>query len=71
MKTLSPLTRIVSDLGLPVFRGWLLVYGVVGAQMGWVLRPFIGTPDLPFTWFRPREGNILEGIFNAVRLLFS
>jgi hypothetical protein len=25
--------------------------------MSWVLRPFIGNPDLPFTWFRARESN--------------
>jgi hypothetical protein len=60
-----------SDLGLTVFRGWLVVYGVVGAQMGWVLRPFIGTPELPFTWFRERESNFLEGVFTALRQLFS
>jgi len=56
---------------LHVFRGWLVVYGVVGAQMGWVLRPFIGSPDLPFTWFREREGNFLEGLFGALLRLFS
>ncbi len=57
--------------GLLVFRGWLVVYGVVGAQMGWVLRPFIGSPDLPFTWFREREGNFLQGLFDAIASLFS
>jgi hypothetical protein len=60
-----------SDMGLIVFRGWLVVYGVVGAQMGWVLRPFVGSPDLPFTLFRERESNFLEGFFNALLRLFS
>ncbi len=50
-----------------VFSLWTFTFGVVGAQMGWVLRPFIGAPDRPFEWFRPRESNILEAIFQAVR----
>ena len=35
-----------------VFRIWIIVFGLVGAQMAWVLRPFIGTPGQAFTWFR-------------------
>jgi hypothetical protein len=31
---------------------WLLTYGFVGIQMSWVLRPFIGDPSLPTTFFR-------------------
>jgi len=50
-----------------VFRIWVLVFGLVGAQMGWVLRPFIGDPNLPFQWFRSREGNF----FQAVAAAFS
>ncbi|MBY0460445.1 MAG: hypothetical protein K2V38_24275, partial [Gemmataceae bacterium] len=32
--------------------GWLCVYAFVGIQMGWTLRPFIGQPDRPVTFFR-------------------
>ena len=28
----------------------MVVFGLVGAQMGWVLRPFIGNPNQPFQW---------------------
>ncbi len=31
---------------------WLLLYGFVGIQMGWMLRPFIGTPGKPVAFFR-------------------
>ncbi|HEX4610294.1 MAG TPA: hypothetical protein VH092_19040 [Urbifossiella sp.] len=31
---------------------WLGVYAFVGVQMGWVLRPFIGQPGRPVTFFR-------------------
>jgi hypothetical protein len=51
-----------------VFRVWLLIYGVVGTQMGWVLRPFIGNPDLPFTWFRHhRESNVFGALADLLR----
>ncbi len=54
-----------------VFRCWLLVFGLVGAQMSWVLRPFIGNPSQPFAWFRPRESNFFEAVGRAVlSLLF-
>jgi len=32
--------------------GWLLAYAFVGIQMGWMLRPFVGTPGAPVTFFR-------------------
>jgi hypothetical protein len=67
----SPIQAHRGDLGEQVFRGWLVVYGIVGAQMGWILRPFIGTSELPFEWFRARESDFLSGVLNALRQLFS
>ncbi len=34
--------------------------------MSWVLRPFIGNPDMPFTLFRAREGNFFADVFAAL-----
>ncbi len=31
---------------------WLLMYAFVGIQMGWTLRPFIGSPGMAVTFFR-------------------
>lgn len=53
-----------------VFRIWVLVFGLVGAQMGWILRPFIGDPNLPFQWFRSREGNFFQAVAAAFGNLF-
>jgi hypothetical protein len=53
-----------------VFRVWLVVFGLVGAQMGWVLRPFLGTPERAFAWFRPRESNFFEAILYTLQHLF-
>lgn len=54
-----------------IFRVWLIVFGLVGAQMGWVLRPFIGNPNTPFTWFRSRQSNFFEAVLQTIGSLFS
>jgi hypothetical protein len=53
-----------------VFRTWVVVFALVGAQMSWVLRPFIGDPETPFAWFRPRGSNFFSAVFNALTNLF-
>jgi hypothetical protein len=54
-----------------IFVVWILVFGIVGAQSGWILRPFVGSPDLPFTWFRPKQGSFFEGAGTSLRMLFG
>ena len=54
-----------------VFRIWILVFGLVGAQMAWVLRPFLGSPHNVFTWFRPRTSNFFEAVVHAIQHLFK
>ena len=49
-----------------VFSIWIMVFGLVGAQMGWVLRPFIGSPDQPFEFFRARNSNFFEAVWNIL-----
>ena len=50
---------------------WLIVFALVGAQMSWVLRPFIGSPNVEFSWFRPRGSSFFEAVSKAVRMLFN
>jgi hypothetical protein len=54
-----------------IFQTWVLVFGLVGMQMAWLLRPFIGTPDKPFEWFRPRGGNFFEAVYTQATKLFG
>jgi hypothetical protein len=54
-----------------VFNCWVILFAVVGTQMGWVMRPFLGNPALPFTWFRERESNFFEAVVGALSALFS
>ncbi len=48
-----------------ILRFWLCLYGFVGSQLGWTLRPFFGSPG-EFQLFRPREGNFLVGVWHAL-----
>jgi hypothetical protein len=62
---------LLGDHVKTVFRCWAILFGLVGAQMGWVLRPFIGSPNQPFSWFRPRQSNFFENIITTISALFG
>jgi hypothetical protein len=50
-----------------LLRVWIVLYAFVGIQMGWNLRPFIGSPDEPVRFFR--EG-AWENAYLAVGRMF-
>jgi hypothetical protein len=52
-----------------IFRIWILLFGLVGAQMSWILRPFIGSGH-EFALFRPRGSNFFEAVFHHLTNLF-
>jgi hypothetical protein len=54
-----------------VFRAWLVIYALVGSQMAWILRPFIGADGLEFALFRPREGSFFRGVIDAIARFFG
>lgn len=45
---------------------WLMLYGFVGAQLAWTLRPFFGIPNEPFALFRPIEGSFAESVIQMI-----
>jgi hypothetical protein len=49
-----------------LFQVWVSIFAVVGMQMAWVLRPLIGDPSQPFTWFRPRESNFFQSVLQTL-----
>jgi len=53
-----------------VFNIWVIIFGLVGAQMGWILRPFVGDPKLKFAWFRPRASNFFVDVVEKIKDLF-
>lgn len=48
-----------------LFLAWLVLYGFVGVQLAWTLRPFVGSPGEPFQLFRERHGNVVESILHS------
>lgn len=38
-----------------LLRIWFVLYAFVGIQMGWNLRPFVGSPDAPVRFYRSSE----------------
>ncbi len=54
-----------------VFTIWTFVFALVGAQMSWVLRPFIGSSAIPFEWIRQRESNFFLAVMGALNKLFN
>lgn len=53
-----------------IFRCWVVVFALVGSQMSWVLRPFIGKAGEEFTLFGSRESNFFQEVWKAVQSLF-
>ena len=69
------LRRIVDD-ALVVRRvlfAWLLAQGLVGAELSWLLRPFLGKPHLPPTFIRAEafDGNFFEEVGRLLGRVFG
>ncbi|MEA3403406.1 MAG: hypothetical protein U9R79_19345 [Armatimonadota bacterium] len=51
----SPIVRML--------KWWVVLYAVVGAQMGWLLRPFFNATDV---FIRPRSGNFFVAVLRTL-----
>jgi hypothetical protein len=63
--------RVLARHVRSVFKAWVMIFALVGAQMSWVLRPFVGDPKLRFQWFRPRQANFFEAIWQTLQSLLG
>src|SRR5690348_11403017 len=54
---------------LTIMRAWALLFGFVGIQLAWRLRPFIGDRNQPFQVFGQYQGNFYAAIIYAVNKL--
>jgi hypothetical protein len=50
---------------------WILLFGFVGTQLAWTLRPFFGSPGKPFELFRDIEGTFYSDILGTLGSLFG
>lgn len=51
-----------------LYGAWILAFAVVGCQLSWILRPFVGSPFYPVVFMRPEclERNFYEFVFTEV-----
>ena len=56
-----------------VMLAWLAANLFLGAQISWLLRPFVGWPGLPVEFLRANafQGNFYETVFLALKHLFT
>ena len=56
-----------------VLLGWLSGNFLLGSQLAWVLRPFIGSPGIAIEFLRadPLRGNFYEAVWRALRHILS
>ncbi|HWY77199.1 MAG TPA: hypothetical protein VN281_16370 [Verrucomicrobiae bacterium] len=69
---LVPLLRELSGSSAVAWRvlfAWLAVNLLLGSQLCWNLRPFIGDPKIPVEFFSTHafEGNFFEAVFKAAK----
>jgi hypothetical protein len=59
-------------VALRVQCAWLTGNLFLGSQLSWILRPFIGSPELPVQFMRQNalHGNFYIAVYNALRQLF-
>jgi hypothetical protein len=50
---------------------WIILFGFVGTQLAWTLRPFFGSPNKPFELFRDIEGTFYGNILQTVGSLLG
>jgi hypothetical protein len=50
---------------------WILLFGFVGTQLAWTLRPFFGSPGKPFELFRDIDGTFYSDIFSTLGSLLG
>lgn len=67
LKRVSPTESVARR----VLFGWLLGNLLLGSQLAWVLRPFIGSPGLKIEFLRPDpfRGNFYGAVWHALRHL--
>jgi len=60
-------------VALRVLFAWLAGNLFLGSQLSWILRPFIGSPDLPVEFFRASalQGNFYENVFQSLQQIFN
>ena len=75
VRLFQTLTRLGGSkaVAFRVMFAWLAGNLFLGSQLSWILRPFIGAPDLPVEFFRitALHGNFYENVFRTLQKIFN
>ena len=58
--------NIYPKLGMKIFKIWIVILAFVSSQLAWNLRPFVGSRDMEFEWFRKRESNFYVAVIHSM-----
>lgn len=61
--------RVPASCKLLLMMGlWLAAFGVVGCQLGWIMRPLVGSPNMAVEFLRSDalKSNFLESVFQQI-----
>jgi len=66
-------TRGSKAVAFRVLLAWLAGNLFLGSQLSWILRPFIGSPNLPVEFFRDTalRGNFYENVFHSLMQILT
>lgn len=62
--------RTGREQNLPILQVWLLTYAFAGAQLAWILRPFVGDPTGAPGVVRGLGGSFFTGLLDALMTAF-
>lgn len=67
LRAMCEKSNLYPKQAIRILQVWVLIFGFVGTQMAWTLRPFVGSPDREFEVFRKsQEGNFYLGVWHSV-----
>ena len=69
LPTLTPSQRVALTERPPsmsLLYVWIVLFGFVGTQLGWTLRPIFGDPGKPFALFRDIDGTFYADIMRTI-----
>jgi hypothetical protein len=62
----SPVAPQYRPTSMTLLYIWIALFGFVGTQLAWTLRPFFGSPTEKFEVFRNIDGTFYEDIFRTI-----
>jgi hypothetical protein len=66
----APRAETATPPSMALLYVWILLFGFVGTQLAWTLRPFFGSPGMKFSLYREIDGNFYAEIFRTLSHLF-